>query len=79
MSNIKNWVTANTPESALIVALLATLSGYLQGSFTAHDAILTAVGAVVAFVLAEAGKDGRENQRVQAPAAPPAPPPSPAP
>jgi hypothetical protein len=73
LDKLKTWITANTPESALIVALLADLSGYLTGSLTAHDAILAGVGAIVAFVLAEAGKDGRENQRVQAPAAPPAP------
>jgi hypothetical protein len=64
----------NTPEAALIGALLACATGYFSGTLTPQEAVMAAIGALVAFGFAEAGKDGRENQAVTSPADNPQPP-----
>lgn len=67
-SGIKRFFIKNTPEAALLAALLADATGYANGSLTAQMAFVAAMSALVAFGFAEAGKDGRENQAVTGPA-----------
>jgi len=71
---IKRFFIKNTPEAALIAALLAAASGYYSGAISAHEAVMAAIGAFIAYGFAEANKDGRENQAVTSPADNPTPP-----
>jgi len=65
---IKRFFIKQTPEAALIGALLAAASGYFSGALSAHEAIMAAIAALIAYGFAEANKDGRENQAVTSPA-----------
>jgi hypothetical protein len=71
---IKRFFIKNTPEAALIAALLGCASGFLSGTLPAQESLMAAIGALVAYGFAEANKDGRENQAVTSPADNPSPP-----
>jgi hypothetical protein len=76
MDFIKKFFVKNTPEAALIGALLAAATGYFSAALTSQQAIMAAIAALVAYGFAEANKDGRENQAVTGPADNPVPPPA---
>lgn len=71
---IKRFFVKNTPEAALMAALLASGSGYYTGALSPHEAVMAVIGALIAYGFAEANKDGRENQAVTSPADNPVPP-----